>query len=239
MADNVKEFSVYWVIISTLYIAVLYTFTRGAWLAILGGMIVLTIFVVWKNRQAWKRWVLLLVSLVLLLILVNISEDNFLFYRLFSIGEDVNSVFLEEDGDMAGAGRWGIWATTVPLVKDYYLLGSGPSSFSIVFPYTEYWKEHGLDNSHNEFLEIAFSMGIPALLLYIAFLFTIIKQGFIAARQVNGDKQIFLYGLLATIIGYLIKTLFNISVIPVAPLFWVLLAMCYAFSLNIMNKRIE
>ena len=130
-----------------------------------------------------------------------------------------------EDNDQVGSGRWGIWKETFPVIKENFLLGTGPSSYILKFPNSR------VDNSHNDFIEISLTIGIPALLIYLAFILTILKKGFSTVRKIDGDSQIFLYGLLTTIICYLIKVMFNISVIPVAPYFWALLGMCYSFSI--------
>ncbi|WP_407272813.1 O-antigen ligase family protein [Radiobacillus sp. PE A8.2] len=227
--SNVQLY-IYAAIICVLFLALLYTGSRSGWLSFTPGVMLLTFFVVWKRRYLWKRWLLILASMFILMIVVDVTDHNMIRYQLFSIGSDVNSILLEEDAETAGSGRWGIWSKSIKIVKENYVLGTGPSTFSLVYPYEGDRNESTLDNSHNDFLEIAFSMGIPALLAYIALLYTIIRKGFITARRLDGEQEILLYGLIATIISYIIKTLFNISVVTIAPILWLLFGLCYAIS---------
>ena len=70
-----------WIIICTLFVSLLYTMARGAWLSVFIGMLLLTILV-WKRKELWKRWILLLVSLLIILITINFTENNFLLGRI-------------------------------------------------------------------------------------------------------------------------------------------------------------
>lgn len=234
LAKKRRQTITHWVIICTLFVSLLYTTKSGAWIAIFIGVLLLTIFVVKKRKELWKRWIFLLISIFILLMLVNISENNIYFQRFITIGTDINTVVSDQNSnEEAGSGRWGIWKRTFPIIIENYLIGTGPSSFSSVFPLNEGEKDYGLDNSHNEYIEIAMTMGIPALLVYLTLILTILKSSIISVKKIGGDKEIYLYGLIAAIIGYLIKVFFNISVVSVAPFFWVLLGMCYAFSMKV------
>lgn len=227
LATNQRERWIQGIITCILFLSLLYTLSRASWIATFCGIFILTAAVVWKRRYLWKSWGLLLLSLFLLLQIANITENNFFFSRVASISEQENT----------GSGRLWIWKTSLPLIKDYYLIGSGPSTFSEVFPATgeekkKYTGSKELDNSHNEYLEIAITTGIPALIAYLSFIIIVLKSCFSAVRQFDEDRKIFAYGLMAAVVGYLIKVLFNISVVTVAPFFWVLLGMCYAFSVR-------
>jgi len=74
-----------------------------------------------------------------------------------------------------------------------------------------------VDKSHNEYLEYAVSNGIFSLLLYSIFLGAILIMLFKNRRNYI-SKILFL-----TILGYMFQGFFNISVIMVAPIFWILL----------------
>ena len=75
------------------------------------------------------------------------------------------------------------------------------------------------DKAHNEYLQIAATIGIPALIIYLAFVCQIVFK----------DKNIFknnaTFILLVPIISYLVQAFFNISTIGVAPIFWLLLGL--------------
>jgi putative inorganic carbon (HCO3(-)) transporter len=70
-----------------------------------------------------------------------------------------------------------------------------------------------IDKAHNEYLNIAVSAGIPSLIAYLTLVFVVLKN------SVSKEKNL----LLAVIIAYLVQAFFNISVVSVAFLFWILL----------------
>ena len=81
-------------------------------------------------------------------------------------------------------------------------------------------KKQTVDRAHNEYLHIAAVTGIPALICYLLMLFLI---------TINNIKFIFKdkiqTALLFGVLGYLIQAFFNISVVSVAPIFWILLGL--------------
>ena len=85
----------------------------------------------------------------------------------------------------------------------------------------EYLNSHGgyIDKAHNEFLEYAVCNGVFNLLAYLVLIGLIIYK---LIGEINNDIS---KVLLLTIIGYLVQSLFNISVIMVAPLYWILLGL--------------
>ena len=114
------------------------------------------------------------------------------------------------------------------IVEAHPFLGAGPENLKEALKQTKNKRAieygvltgHTVDKAHNDFLHIAAVSGIPALLFYIFFIFSIL---------VKQRKNIFNCSVQSTIaltvFAYLIQSLFNISVIAVAPLFWVLLGL--------------
>lgn len=84
----------------------------------------------------------------------------------------------------------------------------------------EYVKAHNAipDKAHNEYLQIAVTLGIPALIAYLIFLGMIIIPNL---KYIFKQKYIFI--LLSIIGSYLVQAFFNISTIGIAPLFWLTL----------------
>ncbi len=76
------------------------------------------------------------------------------------------------------------------------------------------------DKAHNEYLQIAATIGIPALIVYLAFVGMIL---FPKMKYMFKDKAMLI--ICITIISYLVQAFFNISTIGVAPLFWMILGL--------------
>ena len=135
---------------------------------------------------------------------------------------------LDINNEWAGSGRALIWKMSYDIVHEHPFLGAGPENLKEALKQTknkraqQYGKltGHTVDKAHNDFLHIAAVSGVPALLVYIFFILVIfVKQ---AKNFAFGSaKSVLALALLA----YLVQSLFNISVISVAPLFWVFLGL--------------
>jgi len=215
---------------STMFLALIFTTTRSAWLGVTYGIIFLSIFIVLKRKFLWKRWAILLIGFSIIFILINISNENNYFNRANTIVKDAAVVISEkgEGRDSVGSSRWYIWRNAFPLIENHAFVGSGPDTFALVFP--GHYENLIFDKAHNEYLQIAITLGIPALLLYLFILFQILLKGFKKAVTLEGQQEIIQYGLLAMVLGYLLQAFFNISVVPVAPFFWIVLGMLYKRS---------
>ena len=116
---------------------------------------------------------------------------------------------------------------TLKAIAVHPLLGSGPDTlaYSLLYNVTEDAIEFievtntYADKAHNEYLQIAATMGIPALIVYLAFLAQILANN----KNMFKDNSKFI--LMIPIIAYLVQAFFNISTIGVAPIFWLLLGL--------------
>lgn len=141
--------------------------------------------------------------------------------------------FLDEHYRLAN-GRGYIWSRTIPLIKKYFFLGSGPDTFTIAFPNDDvvglYNSGHDgeiISKPHSMYLQIAVQTGMPALIAFLIFF------GWYIIRSVklywNADYSGFLpklgAGVFAGVVGYLILGLTNDSCVTVAPVFFALTGM--------------
>ncbi len=228
----------YILIVGTIFAAALYTQTRSAWLAIFLCFILYCAFLVVKRKEMLKKGVVLLTTLIMIIITIQLTENANYISRADSIIKDATEMFTENDGN-AGSGRWFIWKNALPLVNEYFWIGSGPDTFGLVFPHDEkeiekHFNRSNLyfDKAHNEYLQIAITMGVPALLVYLALLGLIVYSSVKALFRFRGKQQLIMLGLLLAIVGYMIQAFFNISVISVAPYFWIFLGLAYRYSLS-------
>jgi O-antigen ligase len=236
-AEKRKFSSLYFITTCLAFIALIFSSTRSGYVGVFCGMVLLSTFVVYKRKYLWKKWASLLVILALLLIVINITEKGQYFNRISSVFSDSYSIASNQSTGHEGSSRFFIWKKSLPLVKEYFWFGSGPDTFEFVFKASpdELQKYLGspntkVDKAHNEYLQIAITLGTPALLTYLLLLFIIIRKAFQAVKKIQGKEKIILYGLISTIFGYLVQAFFNISTVPVAPLFWAILGITFAKS---------
>ena len=81
-----------------------------------------------------------------------------------------------------------------------------------------YGNVYHVDRAHNEYLHIAVSSGIPALISYLVFTFLCLKKGF---KLMKKDVRYLPY--FTALSAYLVQAFFNISIVSVAYIFWIFL----------------
>ena len=222
-----------------LFSSLLCTLTRSGWLAFLIYSLLGLIYVIRKNNKKYlKRIGIIFIIFTIVTVGINISTSGSIMGRGEQLAKDAGTI--SED---SGSGRIYIWNLAIKITEAHPFLGSGPDTFRYVIE-KEFTNEgiawiqkHNsvIDKAHNEFLQISSTMGIPALLAYLLFLIFIIKDNF---KNIFKNEVSFLFGI--TIIGYLVQSFFNISVINVAPLFWMLLGASNNIDIkrNLENKLV-
>lgn len=161
---------------------------------------------------------------------IGIYCINFETGFLYEIHEILHGNF---DDDF-GTYRIFLWKRSLELVKDYPIIGTGPDTFAIRFmeKYTNDIRQIGEltinDTAANSYLTILVNLGIVGLGSY---LICIGAQIFNAIKNMNEYAIIFL----VTLACFLIQDFFNLWVVIVTPLFWILMAILYISTKNI-NK---
>ncbi len=152
---------------------------------------------------------------------------NFKSGILYEIHELLHGNF----NDDFGTYRIFLWKRTIKLIHEYPIIGSGPDTFVIRFmaKYTNDIAAIGPltlnDTAANVYLTMLINIGIVGFIDYLAFLFFQIKNGI---KKINNYSAI----LLIAIICYIIQDSFNLSIVIVTPLFWLIMALHYS-STNI------
>jgi len=140
-----------------------------------------------------------------------------------------------------GSGRGYIWYKTFGMMKDTLVVGNGPDTYVMKFPHADAFKENFnkiTDKPHNLYLQIGINQGLIALL---AFLFLNSYAFWKFCRQIDFKfssrlDQILLM-LDASIFGYLMTSIFNDSVVSVAPTYWAMLGIF--LSILVSRKDME
>lgn len=130
------------------------------------------------------------------------------------------------------SGRGYIWSRTIPLLKRYFLVGSGQDSFALAFPNNDYlgmarwgYKDMLITKPHCMYMQIAIQSGVLSLLfLFLFWAWYFIRVVRLKKRSTQLDcSKAKAIAVAIGILGYLLTGLANDSNIGVAPLFWMLL----------------
>ncbi|MCT4633664.1 MAG: O-antigen ligase family protein [Firmicutes bacterium] len=133
-----------------------------------------------------------------------------------------------------GSSRGYLWKTSIPLMKDSLIIGSGPDTFAAVFPQHDLLGKYKflstsyayVDKPHNTYIQIGVQTGVVSLLVYLGIL---VIYGFKSFRLyfkgVENDLYYYGVGMLCAVFGYSVTALFNDSNVSVAPMFWTILGL--------------
>ena len=148
----------------------------------------------------------------------TIKENNRRYNIKYEITDTVTSIVTKNEEYNYGSSRIKLWKNLIPIAKKYYLFGCGLDNLRIVYP-----QDKGLiyDKAHNIYYQMLITNGIFALTTYCLLCLIIFIKGF-------KFKNNFYIALFISFIGYSIQAFGNISVIDVAPYFFIILGLLYS-----------
>ena len=219
-------------------IALIFTYSRGAWIGFLGSMIVLgTIIALWlKIFKGWskpRKWgIFAVIALIIISAVMFMPED---------IKQRATTLLEFKEGefeDMSIQGRLIVNRNTLEMIKDYPILGSGPGTFAILYPkYRDPRLRTFMNATHNDYLQYAEEMGLFGIASFIILLVLFFKKNLNLIKNLP-DKclQGLTIGFLVSISAIAIHGLvdFNLQIPANALLFWIILAL--SSSIGIITK---
>ena len=231
---NILKGSIYVVYSALFLFALLLSNTASA---AVGLVCVVTFIIIYCIKN--KMFIKLLAVFAILSSITSITYCNkktTLVKDIIKIGNEGTQIAKGDLDESYGTRRMFIWKETMKIVPNHLLHGVGVDSFHKAFngkSLVEQRKTKRIvyDKAHNEYLQILVTEGIFALgsylLLYGYAVFCGLKRSF-------KFNEVY---LILPIIGYLVQAFFNISVIEVAPFFFITLGLCCGkISLHTDNK---
>lgn len=211
---------------SILFLCLLCTRTRGAWIgafvSLLAFLILHQISMGFKRGQ-WKKVAAVLVSTLLVMVFFVVTSGDVFLSRLFSIFIDFSKIIKDDEtAYLGGSYRVYVWGKVLELIRMRPVFGFGIDVMYMAMNMyfreqiiADFGRYRNWDKAHNEFLNIAVSSGVFSLLAYLGFLFFLLKKAF---RRMKGNPAF--VPLLAAVIGYLTQAMFNIQVVMVYYVFF-------------------
>ena len=145
------------------------------------------------------------------------------------------------------SGRLYIWSRTIPLLKDYWLTGSGEDTFYLVFPQNDYVGKAAyagspldvMEKPHNTYLLTALQNGILSLILFLVFyLIYFIDSIRIYGKDRPFDTQDWMgFCVFLSTVCFMTGGIFNDSNINISPLFWAMVGIGMGLNRHIRVER--
>jgi len=232
----------YETILLIIYTGIIVCHTRAIWIALFFSLLLfvylLSHFKINNILKDNKKWLIILFSLFLLITLIY-STDNPLNRSSITATERAVSAF-----DMQGSSlrtRLLIWNSTIDMIKDRPLLGSGLGTFPL--HYLDYQADFLQNNpdymqflgkaaeAHNEYLQIWAEMGIIGLLLFLLIIIIFYRTNLNSIKKLKTIKgKIIIIGLISGVTVTLVHSIFSFPFhIPaVGAAFWFLIGLAVA-----------
>jgi O-antigen ligase len=186
-------------------LALILSWSRGAWLGFLAGMTVCALFV---TRRFWLGAALMLAAVVLLMgglvigLRLGLSPAEAVAERLggfrqeFALG-DVRGVDINDE-NYAVIERLAHWQAAVEMARDNLWTGVGFGNYAAVYhDYDLLNFPDALGHAHNYYLNLLAEIGAPGLIAYLVFWLAILIQTIRLIRVLAWPERGIAVGLLA------------------------------------------
>lgn len=215
------------------------------------GMLVLLIILISRKIKVWKSFFKLGIALIITFF-ISVYGTDYLFNNVYKY-KDTDSYTIKGDIDRIiiygcdilgidakitkknthltdidnitlnaiSSNRFDIWKKTIPIIKDHWLVGIGIDNFGIA--HSKYYGNNLTDKAHSVYLQILVTNGVIGFIPYMIWLIMVLCCG----CKIHSNNIIV---LLIPFIGYSFQAIFNISVIDVAPVFYILSGMIVGFK---------
>lgn len=193
----------------------------GPYLGVWAGMIVcIVIYTFIRKERTFKiRSITSAILLLLVSIIVNTTTAH-LGSDLYGLLQDGREIFYgTELAARAGSGRWRLWVNAVSFIGEKPLFGYGPDNLGERYAALGI----GIDRPHNELLQFAASLGIPAMVFYITALAVQLKNFWINRYKLSAAS----IGLFSALFAYLVSSMFGNTMYYTSPFFFLLLGMSW------------
>ena len=196
--------------------------TFGCFLSCIAALIFSVIAVsVYRRKFSWGAAGMLLMFL-LITFLMSFWMTTF-FSNLIWLKNDIAAISSgdEEQLAYAGTGRWALWRETVQSIRERPLFGWGVEGIQ-----DRLYIASGIyqnNRPHNEYLQYAAFFGVPAALLYLCGLFSLLCAAWKNRRITDGYSV----AALCTAAAYLCSALFGNTMHYTAPYLFIFLGLSF------------
>jgi len=205
-SKGAKSLALFLVLLAA-YLCLFFTFSRGAWVAMLISVVALFLF----YKQ--KKVILLVLALIAL---ISLPEYNHIMSRmsLYLFKEDTSSVY-----------RWQIWQGAWKIIEKNWLLGVGLGNFSTALTHYLPVKSFQVFHAHNTYLHLLAETGLVGFIGAAIFYGTTVSVAYHAyATSANQEVGNLGLGILVSLFGILVHGVVDATLFApqLTVFFWIL-----------------
>ncbi len=148
------------------------TWSRGAWLGMIFGMLILMF--IWHRRALW-----IFIGGIIALPLATFAMPKQILSRFISIGNMADS---------STSYRVYIWRGAIRIIRDHLFtgIGVGEDAWKKIYPKYTLPGIEKAPHAHNLFMQVTVDMGLAALIVFLAIMFFTLQSGFSVFKKMSG-----------------------------------------------------
>ncbi|CBH20485.1 membrane protein of unknown function [Acetoanaerobium sticklandii] len=176
---------------------------------------------------------------------LNIADS---FYKKLDINRDLQpSKHIGFTGKgMIASGRGYIWSRSFPIMIENLLIGTGQDSFVIEFPRNDIYGRQVddhltrlwiiTDKPHSFYIQVGVQSGVLSLIVILIGIFLLLYRNIQDTffSDVKYNWNIMSLG----IVGYLISSVFNDSILAISPIIYIFIGICISLTIKNSKERI-
>ncbi|WP_417204502.1 O-antigen ligase family protein [Acetoanaerobium sticklandii] len=176
---------------------------------------------------------------------LNIADS---FYKKLDINRDLQpSKHIGFTGKgMIASGRGYIWSRSFPIMLENLLIGTGQDSFVIEFPRNDIYGRQVddhltrlwiiTDKPHSFYIQVGVQSGVLSLIVILIGIFLLLYRNIQDTffSDVKYNWNIMSLG----IVGYLISSVFNDSILAISPIIYIFIGICISLTIKNSKERI-
>jgi|LSQX01.1.fsa_nt_gb O-antigen ligase len=198
----------------------------GPYLAVMAGLTLLVFFKEYMDENQKKKLLLIILFFIIVTLSINVMRSSMfaeIKKLLFGIDKIIKK---DEDAGTAGSGRWILWVNGIRFIFEKPIFGYGPDNLG-----ARYLLEGiNIDRPHNEIIQFAASLGIPAALFYVSAILLHFRNLYKYKEHVS----ILCLGLYSAVFTYFVSSMFGNTMFYTSPFYF----MIFGLSVGNMNNTL-
>lgn len=207
-----------WALLLASSAGLLLTYTRGALLIVMGGLILFALLLYGQRAIQWGL-TLALGIVVLVGLLFLIERTTHLGLSDITLVQRFTNLTSNDVSTNSLAFRFSLWKQMLPIVEERLVLGHGSGTFRKLAT-TE--ANIALD-AHNDYLKMAGELGLVGVVLFVGFLFASWLASLLIFLRSDSVHRVYAAALLALLSGLIAMSFFD-NIYQSTALYWILLA---------------
>ena len=207
---------------------------RLAWVGTISYVVFYAISIaIAKEKKLWKRYGVLLISMVAVILFVIFVCGGIL-ERINRSSSELQSSNVEG----VASGRIYLWRYALESVPDNWMFGVGLDNLKYAFTSNPRYKPGDWYNAkaHNEYIHYLATQGVFQFITYMTLLvYAVVRAVKTVLHTEDKSNKYITWIFLGMFAAYSAQAMFNSSVINIAPYFWITIGMCV--PLKNQNKK--